>query len=127
MIERCYTEYEKFVKENASADTSVKSQLGFFLHGALSFYTEDLTFELDKASIHTWMKLMILYRVNKVFSDQTNECAKYRTTMEYYEFYRDRAIFKNVINVKNYFKNHLNELTELVRLVDSGISEKTNW
>lgn len=70
---------------------------------------------------------MLLYRVNKVYSDQNAECAKYRTTMEYYEFYRERAIFKNVINVKNYLKEHLNELTDLVRFADNDISEKTQW
>jgi hypothetical protein len=105
----------------------MKSQLAFFLHGTLCFFTEDLTFSMNKTAIHTWVKLMLMYRMNKVFSDQNIKEPGFRNTMIYYEHFRERAVFKNVTNVRRYFQEHLDELTELVRHVDNGIPEKTAW
>ena len=61
---------------------------------------------------------MLVYRLNKVFSDQNIKEPKYRNTMLHYEVYRERCIFSNVINVKNYFIKNADELTDLIKLID---------
>lgn len=43
IADHCYNEYERFRLENPTGDNSIKSQLAFFLHGALTFYTEEIT------------------------------------------------------------------------------------
>jgi len=69
----------------------------------LACYIEDITQDMDDKSIQLWVKLMILLRINKVFSDQNLKDTRFRETMIFYDHFRERAVFKNVDNVKNYF------------------------
>lgn len=82
---------------------------------------------MEREAVHTWVKLMLMYRMNKVFSDQNIKEPKFRETMLYYEHFREKAIFNNVSNVKEYFIGHSQELTELVKIVDNAIPEQTAW
>jgi hypothetical protein len=82
---------------------------------------------MRREAVHTWVKLMLMYRMNKVFSDQNIKEPKFRETMLYYEHFREKAVFNNVSNVKEYFINHPQELTELVKVVDNAIPEQTVW
>ena len=68
-----------------------------------------------------------MYRVNKVFSDQNLKQPKFRQTMLFYEHFRERAIFNNVGSVKEYFNGNIQELTDIIKLIDNGISENTKW
>jgi hypothetical protein len=49
----------------------------------------------------------MLYRINKVFADQNTDDTRFRETISFWEHFRQRAIFNNVDNVKDYFKNNL--------------------
>lgn len=103
----CFEEFQKFSSENRTTSNSIKSQLAFFLHGTLSFFTEDLTHSLDKRAVHLWLKLMIMFRCYKVFSDQNIKEPKFRDIMLYYDHYRERAIHNNIKNAQQYFLEHL--------------------
>ena len=118
-IEECFKILNDSENTNAG---SVKSQLAFFFHGALSLVAENLTEKQDRSSVHTWTKLMLLYRSNKVFSDQNIREPKFRNTTIYFEHFRERAIFNNIRNVKEYFIKHPEELTSLISLIDKGIN-----
>lgn len=65
---------------------------------------------------------MINFRINKVFSDQNIKDSRYRETMIYFEHFKERAVFNNVGNVCDYFKQHLDELTEIIWAVDKDAS-----
>lgn len=70
---------------------------------------------------------MLMYRVNKVFSDQNLKEPKFRQTMLFFEHFRERAIFNNVQHVTRYLTEHINELTEIIKLIDTGVSDNTKW
>lgn len=62
---------------------------------------------MDDKSVQLLTKLIILFRINKVFSDQNIKDTRYRETMIFWDHFREKAIFNNVDNLKNYFVNHL--------------------
>lgn len=47
--------------------------------------------------------------------------------MVHYDFFRVKAIFQNIENVKDYFKENLQSLTKIVEIIDKDISEGTVW
>jgi hypothetical protein len=73
----------------------------------LSCYTENITKDKEAKSIQIWTKIMILLRINKVFSDQNIKDTRFRETMIFYDHFRCRAVFKNVDNAKEYFSENL--------------------
>jgi hypothetical protein len=69
-------------------DNNIKSQISYFLHGMLSCYTEDITKNMDNNSVQTFAKLIILFKINKVFSDQNVKDTRYRETMVFWDHFR---------------------------------------
>jgi hypothetical protein len=86
-----------------------------------------MTEDLHKGSIFLWVKLHLLYRINKVFSDQNLKDKRYRETMLFFEFYRERSIFNNIENVLRYFKDNPSDLTSIVEIIDADIHPLTKW